>query len=248
MRLRLSILTACALASLGALAGPAPAVVDGRPDNGNAHGYVGVVLGNLRCSGTLVAPDLVVTATHCLFPSGQALFTLENPAPHPAAAPGAYVPGVAVMKPGFPTGFPFAEDVSVVKLAVPYPGATKFGKLSKLGVVDEMGAKGQKAHIVGYGFLGFSDGAPIGNAPPWFRHVKHVSLIDVPPPHHVMIEPAAACHGDSGGPLVRGSHLLAVASATEFPDCSGRTIYYRLDTAEAQAFLAAQGVPLHPAE
>jgi secreted trypsin-like serine protease len=67
------IAAAAALATAASVALPAAAITGGQPD-GTAHPNVGLVLfyaadgdtnARFRCSGTLVAPDVILTAAHC---------------------------------------------------------------------------------------------------------------------------------------------------------------------------------------
>ncbi len=66
MERRLTCLLACLSASLG-LAAPAGAVVGGHPASPGTFPYVANVFiaGSFGCTGTLIAPDWVVTAGHC---------------------------------------------------------------------------------------------------------------------------------------------------------------------------------------
>lgn len=86
-----------ALASLGAGVAPAHATTGGEPD-GDLHPDVGLILyyaedGRYRCSATLIAPTIVVTAAHCTEGTlGSTLVTFDSviaeqpPTPFPVAA------------------------------------------------------------------------------------------------------------------------------------------------------------------
>lgn len=70
-------------AALVAAITPAPAITGGTEDTANTYSNVGMVVfyqpdGRFRCSGTLVAPRVVVTAAHCTFQDiGQIIVTFD---------------------------------------------------------------------------------------------------------------------------------------------------------------------------
>jgi hypothetical protein len=79
-----------ALAAVAIAASPANAVLYGQPDEGE-HPYVGVVRffdedGNYlwRCTGTLIAPKVLLTAGHCTFGTASAEVWFTETAPSTA--------------------------------------------------------------------------------------------------------------------------------------------------------------------
>jgi trypsin len=70
--LRTVIAAAIALLAILAVSAPAGAITGGTEDSGNTYSNVGMVVfyqpeGRFRCSGTLIAPRVFLTAAHCTF-------------------------------------------------------------------------------------------------------------------------------------------------------------------------------------
>jgi hypothetical protein len=172
MRTRIFFLLAAAGLALSVAAGPAGAVSHGVKAPIAASPYVAWVGG--RCTGTLIAPDRVLTAGHCLDDftpardglligkDGNALIPFgSDPFTAAAAHGGVAIRGFAVM-PVFKESFPFAHkspqnaialnDVGLILLAQPVTGITPV----KLATPADRSAEkvGGTATIFGYGLTG----------------------------------------------------------------------------------------------
>lgn len=252
----LRTLVASALAALTLAAVPtASAIVGGTPDT--ERDFVvfvgmqfqtpdGVWRSGAACSGTLVAPTVVVTAAHCsLTPPGFPPFPLRFMVIQgdTIGRPTAVSLGEFVRHPDFcadgrceggPEGFT-NHDLAVVLLESPMPGP--YATFPKPKSVERAFASPNQATLVGYGVpaLGVRQSGVFTGAvdPTAEAFLKFPGLT---PPH--------GCQGDSGGAVLDDTTLLAVISVGD-TTCNARTFAYRLDQPSAFSFLNkyVQGAP-----
>ena len=179
------------------------AITWGEPD-ADSHPSVGIVYFELpsgiwRCTGTLLSPDVVLTAGHCTEEFGvtnsdtwvsfesEIVFPpdldLDDDEAFKAYLDANFIHGQAYPHPSYDDfgEFPNTYDVGVVVLDEPYDlPADQYGQLPPLGLLDELtkglGRKDRRFTAVGYGLQGY--------IPPFFsaertRYQGQVSLIEV---------------------------------------------------------------------
>jgi secreted trypsin-like serine protease len=255
--LRLVLITLFAALVL-AFAPSAGAIVNGTVDTRDKYSYVVFVTETtpppgtrIACTGTLLAPRVVVTAGHCSRADGapmQVRLGVEAVPGNPAN----FYSGTFVRHPGFCAGTPIApctdglfgfvaNDLAVITLDRDAPGP--YAKLPRANRFDGNEDKGEdlrRLTIVGYGLT---------QAPPPVvgfgtrRFAKAQVHVAPGAPTFLEYPPLTSdrygmhCFGDSGGPSLRGRTILAVTSIGD-DSCRGPSYAYRLDTDSARSFLA----------
>ena len=187
---KIVIASILALALVLSLVGVASAITNGQPD-GDAHPYVGLLVFDVapgvpgwRCSGSLIAPNVVLTAGHCTDGAVAARVWFDEdvtydavPFPlYPYGGPGSgAVEGTAYTYSEFCTGCgnglpEFAHgDVGIVVLDEPVIMA-EYAKLPDPGQVDTLKNK-TAIDFVGYG-VKYQDKIPgnqLPQPPPYYR-------------------------------------------------------------------------------
>jgi secreted trypsin-like serine protease len=255
MRRAALVVATMALAILLA-SGVASAITYGHPD-GNRHPYVGALVGAdedgefVFCSGTLIAPDVFLTAAHCTAAIEQFGFDFEGVTFDNVFDPETSVvyPGTPHTNPAYPGPSSDTKDIAVVVLDEEVTGIQP-ASLPRAGLLDRLARndslKGQRFTAVGYGAtertheLGsgtpvFGEGgtrmysvstfAALNKA--WLRLSQNPSTGD-----------GGTCYGDSGGPNFLGnSRTIVSITITGDSVCRATNVTYRLDTPSARAFL-----------
>ncbi|HEY3070557.1 MAG TPA: trypsin-like serine protease [Gaiellaceae bacterium] len=226
--------TVIALAS----AAPAGAILDGTPDTD--HPYVGIlvtVVDGQRvpvCSGFLVSSTVFVTAAHCIKALGDDPASVSFDQTFTASSE--LRPGRAVPNPAF--GLPEANthDVALVVLDDDVTDR-RFAELPSLGLLDSA-AKKDALTIVGYGANGFlKHGVPDSSL---VRSFGEAQISKLAKGGFNLRMSSGICFGDSGGPVLLGTSDVAVGinSYVNSSRCASNAFAFRLDTREAQDFLA----------
>jgi secreted trypsin-like serine protease len=247
MRRAVLLLATTALAVLLA-SGAAQAILNGQPD-GDRHPYEGLVADEeFVCSGAAISPTVFITAAHCFDTPGQDVEITFDP-------DGLYGEEESVFYSG--TWYPDPEfcfacsgglvdldthDVAVVILDEPV-ALDRYAILPSEGLVDTLANK-TRATAVGYGIQDREKKLDPGEL--FTRYYAPVELNQSNDRISdeflkVTANPSQGkggiCFGDSGGPILKGDTILGVISFLTNGNCAGVTYSYRIDTAEALAFI-----------
>lgn len=253
---------------------PAGAITYGEPDLGE-HPFVGLIAfynaeGEFiwRCSGSMLAPQIMVTAGHCTAadadgtPVRARVYFDETIYYDPIADDytNDYYLGIPVPHPGYNwETLPETYDIGVILLDEPVVGLTEFAQLPPMGLMDTVGSKKDKRWVivtpVGYGVNDmYPDQISLRT-----RYRAQSFLINL---NNTLTDgwniassnnpgqwagseaytTGGTCFGDSGGPVfLGGSESNLIVGITSFGTsaaCSGVDYSWRVDTEASRAFLA----------
>jgi hypothetical protein len=248
---------------LALVAAPASAITGGERDE--VHTNVGLVRfttvdGRFRCSGTLIAPTVVLTAGHCtegpatnVYVSFDTDLQLDPLAPgispaEKAAREAHYITGTAHPDPGWDGKLQFSKqhDQGVVVLDAPasskWPGINP-APLPPVGFLDGNAGqlKNETFTLVGYG-VKIGEKKALVVVP--FRssttsYLKNVGneVITFNISDKDSKAGGGSCFGDSGGGVFLGDYVLGDASYVNSLTCNALGSYQRDDTEYSRAFL-----------
>lgn len=252
--MRRTLLALAVAAAALAAVGSAVAITFGQLD-GNRHPNVGALVyenedgeRGILCSGTLIEPDVFMTASHCtafLESIGVApdeVWVTFDPT-FDEASP--LLPGTYHTHPewGASPSFKDTHDVAVVVLDSPAAGIAP-ARLPTLNQLDGIDLKSQRFVAVGYGTVReektkgphslFFDGQRRFAEQSFNALNKQWLRLSMNP----STGSGGTCYGDSGGPHFIGtSDVVASLTITGDAFCRATDVTYRLDTASARAFL-----------
>ncbi|MFG1400308.1 S1 family peptidase [Xanthobacter sediminis] len=193
------------ISALGAL--PARAMVGGAPAGAGiaAHAAMLVSTRGAACTATVLAPDLLLTAAHCVEPEADYAVAIVDDGP-PKLFPAARVavhPRFSADQ--FRTRRP-TPDLALVKLSEPLPGRFRPAALTD---ADGLPPKGADFTLAGFGVTAEGATKSAGT----LRAVRLPSIgttggimVRLAPPAGT----AGACTGDSGGPAFQGEAVAGV--------------------------------------
>ena len=215
------------------------------------------------CSGTLITPNVFLTASHCtdfftqeLAPQGYTAYvSLDQSIPFGDLTSGAtnlLTVSHVVTNPNLNRRQSDPGDIGALILQSNVQGVTP-ATLPTCGLLDQLsvqnGLKGAIFTPVGYGV----QNRVVGGGVPFFQDLNPVprmyafSEFNALNPGYVRLSQNPAkgnggtCFGDSGGPnflTVNGQQILAAITITGDSACRSTNVDYRLDTNSAQTFLA----------
>jgi hypothetical protein len=248
------------------------AIVYGFVDTNNVFNNSGAFIvkapgsGNISpiCSGTLIAPNVFLTASHCtvffendLAPLGYTAFvSFDGSIPFGALTSSQtnLIPVTQVVtNPNFNHAQSDTGDIAVLLVSASKTGGIIPAQLPTAGLLDQLatrnGLKNAVFSPVGYGL----QNRVTGGGPPFFQDRNPVPRMYALSGFNALNKtflrlsqnPATgnggACFGDSGGPNFldhNGARLLVAITITGDAVCRSTNVVYRTDTASARNFLA----------
>ena len=247
---------------------PAAAIIGGELD-GDRHPNVGIMIAEeeladggvdyWRCSGTLVAPRVFLTAGHCVHGMRAARVWFENDVvnipDYPLGGVAAYE-GRPIPHPDFGWGVLDAHDVGVVLLNQPVTGVAVeplpepdlLGKLKKDRILRDGSPEGAFFTVVGYGVTLVSWPPPLQDNNK-IRQVAESQYVALTKPwlhlsQRAVFEERGTCGGDSGGPVYwvdnQGNETIVAVTSWGDPGCVATGFYYRVDTPKVLEWIYQQ--------
>jgi hypothetical protein len=236
------------------------AITYGEPDE-EQHPYVGLILffaadGSMApCSGSLIAPDVVLTAGHCTYGMESAWVWFDEVVERDS--PATFVLGTPIAHPSFDdfVTFPNTNDVGVVILSSPVY-IERYAQLPGLELLDwlsiKRGRQDRLFTVVGYGLDVLTPLDYPLMPPELIQRRKATSMLvnlrsaltdgyNLQTSNHPGAGQGSGgnCKGDSGGPVLLGDTdvVVGIISFGQNGLCRGVDFSYRTDIENTQEFL-----------
>ena len=252
------------LVLLAMMAVPAAAITNGELD-GEDHPNVGIMIADVngepewRCSGTLIAPTVFLTAGHCVDGADGARVWFDTDLRENEEYPyggETSIEGIPIPHPDYDWGLSDPHDVGVVILAEPVTGIG-FGVLPAEGLLDDLketrhprSGEWEKFTMVGYGQL--AEWPPPVLTSELVRRVAESEYVALTPTNLHLSQhlsensrwdtrDGGTCYGDSGGPAFwteGDTEVLVAVTSTGDAQCIATGLYYRVDTPGSLDFIA----------
>ena len=241
---------------------PAPAITYGQADTENTYSNVGTMIiklpdGNLMplCSGTLIDPDVFLTASHCIMPLIRYGNTdLWVSFDQVISNDSTLIPATFFINPDFSQRQNDPGDIGVLLLDYPasdvYPGISP-AVLPTPELLEQLTAQ-NGLHGAIFVSVGYGRQEPaLGGGPPIFgpsgeRRVAYsefraLNKAYIRLSQNPATDDGGTCYGDSGGPNfleINGTLFLVGITITGDAMCRATNVDYRTDTESARSFLA----------
>jgi hypothetical protein len=235
---------------------PALAITFGQPDGEN-HPNVGAMIVQepdgeyyLYCSGTLIASDVFLTASHCTVAAAaygadpHDVYVTFDPVYDASAT---LHRGTYDINPNYGHDMHDLHDVAVIILDEPINGINP-AQLPTAGLLDDLkkshDLKGQEFVTVGYGTLREDKTRGPHSLGGYGERYYAEQTFQALKPYWLQISMnpstgnGGTCYGDSGGPHFLGDSGMVVSlTVTGDAWCRATDVTYRLDTDSAQEYL-----------
>jgi V8-like Glu-specific endopeptidase len=171
------------------------------------------------CTGTLIAPRLMVSAGHCAVPAAYDVNFDSQPDLSASIGTGGWISATAIVNPQYDGNPVDGHDMSVILLSQAQTTAP-----IALGAAP---TAGDTVRTVGYGMdVNGDDGTGAGTK-------RQISVtVDGVAAHEITTgqQGQGTCHGDSGGPFFDGAgNLVATTSYGDDATCDGEGHEMRID-------------------
>jgi secreted trypsin-like serine protease len=250
------------LVLLAVIVVPVAAITNGTAD-GDVHPNVGLMVADVngepawRCSGTLIHPQVFLTAGHCVYGASGARVWFDTDLSDNTEYPYGgltSIEGTPIPQPQFnnflepnnpyDVGLVIFENpvMDIPLVTLPYVGF--LDELKKAGFL-RFRPTGAPFTVVGYGRTLESWPPPVTTSGK-IRQVASSDYVALVPAQlhlsqHAVFDVGGTCFGDSGGPAFwvddEGNEMLVAVTSTGDAQCVATGFYYRVDIPETLSFI-----------